>query len=301
MRIAAPLLLIATVGCDAPPAVFGDVLPDQRLLIDEAELVPVGATEASSSWATWLLDEARASNRRHVELVLLVEAITVLPSNYRDRGSEEAALWGPWIVDGSASQLWVERAGGDAYEWSIERQTVDADRVRFEDDAWQADLTGSIEAFGPNRTSGRLVVDVDEVGLGIIDSAADALGDEAAVPEVDDSADLGPVGRAALEYRLQRGGATFTTYGDVRGTVVPDSGGVTFDHVTGQGGTARATLDGNRNATVQWAAAGGGRADVVHNESGQTHSECWAADHKVVWSSDGTGDPNACAFAAAED
>ncbi|MEM6926811.1 MAG: hypothetical protein AAF602_07795 [Myxococcota bacterium] len=309
MLVTPGLAVLALVGCDAPPPVFADVLPDERLILREDEMLARGLPDEPAEWATWLLDEARAANRRHTELVLLIEAVSVLPANYRDRGEEDAVVWGPWIVDDNAERIWVEERG-DAYGWAIERQTVDPERVRFDDDAWIDLLTGTVTLSASGTpTGGELVLNVDEVGFGAIDAALEAFGDGTG-----DSASPGePSGDAALGWaglRYEQGidDITFTTVGDLGDArVVPDRGGVTFAPASGGGGTARATLSADRDGdgtpetievAVQWDRSGGGRADVTSEQGARswTEVECWAADHERTFLTGEMGEPADCAF-----
>ena len=295
MVVVGPIVL-ALAACDAPPAVFGDVLPDERLILREDELLPRGISDIPSEWATWVLQEAQATNRRHTELLLLLEAVTVLPANYRDRRNETAVVWGPWIVDDVAQRLWVEQ-GNPSYAWAIERQTVDPDRVRFDDEAWVQDLSGTIDVTGDGTSlGGAFVLDVDEVGLGVVDAALEAFG-EVPTGELPVSFDDGPVGRVALRYTANRDGAALTTWADLgENSTVPNDGGVTFVHEPAAGGTARAVVetdvDGDgtvepAEVVVQWAASGGGRADVTALQGGTTLVECWGADHAPTYRSSG--------------
>ncbi len=307
MLVGPGLVIFGLAACDLPPPEFGDVLPGQELILREDELIARGFPEDPSPWATWLLDEARAANRRHTELVLLVEAVTLLPANYRDRGSELAVAWGPWIVDDTAERLWVEDAGTEGYEWAIDRQTVDPDRVRFDDDAWIEDLTGSIQVADDEPIGGEFVLDVDEVGFGPVDDALEAFGDGSSTEpyedDVDEVVDEEPIGRVGLRYTTQPDGTIFTTFPELTGSTVPSSGGVTFAPRS-EGGVATATLDPARDdvpepleVTVQWASSGGGRADVRSVSTGATAVECWAPDHQVTFAS-GLGDEASCLFSA---
>jgi len=292
--------LSSMVGCEAPPVVFTDVLPDDRLILHEEELIPRGIPDEPSEWASWLLEEARATNRRHTELVLLIEAVTVLPARYRDRGEDDAVVWGPWIIDDEAERLWVEDRGG-RYAWTIERQTVDPDRVRFDDEAWTPDLLGEIGVSAEQPTGGEFVIDVDEVGFGVIGEAADVLDDATpgtAAPDVD----AAPIGRAALRYSNTRHGATLTTFSDLDEAVVavPETGGLTFAHEPGQGGTVSGTVRRETETVdvrVQWAADGGGRADWVGASGART--ECWGADHGRTFLTGGAGAEADCRFGPA--
>ncbi|MEN0067471.1 MAG: hypothetical protein AAGA48_35395 [Myxococcota bacterium] len=316
MRMVVALATLGLVACESPPPVFGDVLPDSRVVLPEEDLLPRGISKEPSEWATWLFEQANATNQRHVELLLLLEAISALPPNFRDDGDDQAVMWGPWIIDGIADQLWVEQQG-DRYAWGIERQEVDPDRVRFDDDAWTTELSGIIEVgSGDQPLGGELVFNADDVGLGAVDAAVEAFGiDQETLDALPIRIQTGPLGRVALTYAFQPEGVTLTTYDNVaNGAGVPQEGGLTFEP-TAAGGIATTTFQEDRDedgsletfdVVLQWDASGGGRADVTTTSADGTSIalvECWGADHGrqyVMAPAGSQGKPTDCLFSAPE-
>jgi len=295
--------LVALVACEVPPPVFADVLPDERLILHEEELVARGRAEESAEWAGWLLDEARAANRRHIELVLILKAVTMLPPNYESSDNDQAVVWGPWLIDDEAERVRVEDRG-DRYGWAIERQTVDPDRVRFNDDAWDPELEGEITSSSRVALSGSLWIDVDEVRFGAISDPSAILGEFDAGS--DSPVDADPVGRAGLRYATTEQGTTLTTFADLGGSTVPEEGGVTFASEPGQGGTAHASFEADRDddgrfeaieVRLQWSANGGGRADATID--GRVQVECWGPNHARTFLTGLAGTEDDCLFGPA--
>lgn len=309
--LAAALLL----ACEQPPETFAEVLPDEQLLLNETELYPSGLPDPPSEWAAWLLEQAQLTNLRHADLVLLVEAVTVLPPYHPNPRDLQTVVWGPWIIDSTAEQLRVEATSADRYTWVIETQEVDPKDVRFDDDAWLPELAGTIDVDPTGAPiGGEFTIDLDEVGFGIV---AEILGsvDESSNPETDDDlfAVEAPSGQAAVRYAYRGDELTLTTFPDLEDgtTTVPDDGGITFVATAGEGGTAEARFDEDRDGDgtpesysvfVQWMANQGGRADVIRTgPQGQTTTsvECWNADHARTWFTDGAaseGDRSTCTF-----
>jgi hypothetical protein len=298
MRTSLSLLaLSSTVGCATPADEFRDVLPDDRLVIDDGgfAMLARGAGEPSD-YATLTHDVIADLNGGIEDVIGLVELITTFPATWSGRDDE--ALWGPWEDDGTSGQLWVHGTKAEGYTWAIEI------RPTHDKGDWTPVLAGQVDSGATKDAStGRFAIDFTAI------ASAEA-GD-------------GELGALTTEYALRPDGAEATiALGEFSDDgSVPADGAVHYDHTKGQGGLMDLALEADvndpANGTLEvvivrsrWIGDGQGRADayLTGGDLGEltyTETDCWDSTQTTVFFENNfelltSGDPSSCVFADAQ-
>lgn len=294
----APLALALTAACELPTQELSPLLPDQRLLVEQNDATAQARTMGEPSLHAQTLSELTTQSNEGVGQILdLVQMITNFPASWiSPRGDE--VIWGPYIVEDVAAQLFIREQTDAAVSWGIQL------RPDGEED-WTDALLGTIEPGAtPELSTGTFTMDFSAASLLAI------------------AGDL--EGQVAVSYDLRAAGArTDIAFGGLTGTEgkVPVDGAVHFDYDRGVGGHMDATLsddvDGSGSSAEEtvalhsrWDDQGAGRTDALLTggdlgTDAHVESECWSAAHTVVFHSNtltgmSTGDETACAFAEAE-
>ena len=296
MRTLVALAPLALVACLPAADGYRDILPDDRLLIEEADLGALARSVGEKSeYAQLTRQITREINGGVGEVLALVDEISSYTPTWTDQ-AQDTALWGPWLEDGVHGQMWVQRAADDAYTWAIE--------IRPEgsaEDAWVPVLAGEVDAGATAlASSGRFVMDF---------TAIRANGGE------DDI-----TGEMAVEYGIREDGAAATVFfGDIsEDGAIPVDAGYHFEHEQGVGGQMDVVIEDDVSDPVngvletvllrsRWQTGAGGRADayVTGGDLGAltyTETECWSAGQSVVFHENNydlarEGDEADCVFA----
>lgn len=296
MRHAIHLLPLLLAACVTGPADrFREILPDDRLEIDEAAFDTLARSVGDDSAYYGLTrDLTREINGGVRDVLALVDEITAFQPSWTDGGTR--ALWGPWLDDGFHGQLWVLERADSSWEWAVEIRPEGSS-----EDAWAAVVAGEVDAGSTAlHSTGRFLVDFTGID-------AQGAGD-------------GETGAMWADYELLADGAIATVaFGDfAEGDAVPADAGYRYEHTRGEGGLMDLAWETNVDDTApetlelalvrsRWDAAGAGRADayVTGGDLGAltfAETECWDAVHDVVyfssnWSLEEVGDVEGCAFA----
>ena len=288
-------LSVMTAACEPEADPFLDVLPDERLLVeqnaDASQLMrSLGDPSHYAVLTANLIDE---SNAWIGEVLAMVDAITDFPPTFAD-DSQSTVLWGPWLDNGTYGQLWVQEQDDGSYVWAIEVRPEDS-----ADDAWTPVLGGEVDAGATDTAStGRFGIDLTAI------SAADG-GDT--------------TGQLAVDYALRESGATTTVYvGELsEGDAIPADAATHFDYDEGVGGTMDVIIhadvsepsNGSEETAIirtRWTADGEGRGDayLTGGDLGgltYTETECWGGSQGVVFYQNNfllemEGEESACVF-----
>jgi hypothetical protein len=291
------LPLALTFGaCTGPADEFRNVLPDDRLVIDESGFSTLARGAGEPSDYAHLTHELISELNTGIENVLrLVDTITSFPATWT--GRDDRALWGPWEDDGLQGQLWVHGTQADGYTWAIEVRPADGT------DAWTPILAGVVDAGSDAETSsGHFAIDftaVDDLGAGD-----------------------GETGALTTLYTLRPDGAEATVaLGEFsEDGSIPADAAVHYDHTRGGGGFMDLALEvdasdpanGSLETAIvrsRWTDTGAGRADayLTGGDLGPltyTETDCWDEAQTTVYLMNNfelsnEGDPALCAFADA--
>ena len=295
MRTLIALAPLTLAACLPPAGSYGDILPDDRLLIDEADVSELARSVGDRSEYAQLTREITGEINGGIGEVLgLVDEISSYPPTWADE-DQDTALWGPWLDDGIHGQMWVQRHADDAYTWAIE--------IRPEgsaEDAWVPVLAGEVDPGATDLASrGRFYMDFT------------AIRDNGGEDDI--------TGEMAVDYEILETGAAATVYfGDIsEDGAIPADGGYYFEHERGVGGMMDVAVESDvsdpANGVLEtvilrsrWAGGSGGRTDayVTGGDLGAltyTETECWDAGHGVVFHENNyeltrEGDEADCAF-----
>jgi len=286
-----PLALLG--ACTRPADEFRNVLPDDRLVIDEAGFSSLARGAGDPSDYALLTHGVITDLNTGIEDVLrLVDAITSFPATWS--GDDDQALWGPWEDDGIQGQLWVHGTEAEGYTWAIEVRPAEGD------EDWTPILAGVVDAGSNAETSsGHFAIDftaVDGVGAGD-----------------------GETGALTTVYTLRPDGAEATVaLGEYsEDGSVPADAAVHYDHTQGAGGFMDLALEvdasdpanGSLETAIvrsRWTETGAGRADayLTGGDLGPltyTETDCWDDAQITVYLMNNfelltEGDPSLCAF-----
>ena len=293
-----PAAIAAVCLCACTPASdLGQILPDDRLLIDEGELSGLARSVGEpSEFYQMTYDTTSEVNSGINDVLSMVEMITSFDPSWSNP-EQDTALWGPWLDDGFHGQLWVTESS-DGYAWAVELRPEGTS-----EDEWTAVVAGAVDPGASEASStGSFVLDftaIEQMGAGD-----------------------GVVGAMAVEYDLFEAGAEATVFfGDIsEDGSIPQDAGLHYSHEAGQGGQMDLAITEDvsdpANGVLEllvirsrWISDGSGRADALVTEGDLgaltfTATECWDASHSVVFEENNydfvrDGDEDLCAFSEA--
>lgn len=270
----APLLF--TAACELPSQEWSPLLPDDRLLVQQDSAAGSARSMGEpSEYAATLAELTSQANQGVGEVLELVGMITTLPASHIDSHAK-LAVWGPFLIDGTAIQLTIQEDADAAITWGVQVRPSD------EGAAWLDALAGHIDPGATEDGSvGHFAMD-----FGVAEVLE--LGDDLA-------------GEVEVAYTLRRAGATTDiTFDGLSETVtVPVDGTIHFDYDRDQGGEMLATLaddvDGSPSDVpetvalrARWDERGAGRTDALlsggdFGDDEHTESECWSTVRTVVY------------------
>lgn len=291
-------LLVTTAACELPTQQWSPLLPDDRLLVvsEDDATRQARALGEPSEYAQTLADVTDQANQGIGEVLELVQTITTLPPSYVDSRAS-LAVWGPFIIDGTAVQLTIQEQPDTSLRWGVQ--------VRSQEEAspWIDALVGHVDAGATAETS---------TGHFSMDFAA------AEVLELGE--DLS--GQVEVQYSARNAGATtdITFAGLGETATVPIQGTIHFDHDRGVGGEMITTLEDDVDGSAseepetvslraRWDAQGAGRTDATltggdFGTEQHAESECWSPVRTVVYYTNtfqgvSDGDEEQCTFVGA--
>ena len=150
--------------------------------------------------------------------------MTMLPPSSQEKDGRDQ--WGPFIVDGTAGQLFIEPAQGGGYDWGFEIRPWED-----EDAPWTIALEGEIDAGAtPDASSGRFGMDLAALAPFGLDFEAE--------------------GAFEMAYAMEPNGASATVWvEDIPETDLVVHGGIYFEHTIGESGLLEATTEENAAET----------------------------------------------------
>jgi hypothetical protein len=293
------LCLLSLAACTAGPGSdYGDVLPDDRLLITlpSDQGAARSAAGERSEYYTLTADVTHDINTLIGDVLAGIGGITEFEPTWLDENAD-TALWGPWEDDGVNGRLWIQRHDDGSHTWAL-----DAKSSADGDDAYLPVFAGEVHAGGDSlSSSGRFAIDFSAIyavnptgddiqgGFYVEYGIDGAVVNSTAVFE-DFAEDGGPAADAAYVYAQDEAGGSMdlAIVADATGNTVPET------HLV----------------RTRWQSDGQGRADVYLTDGDlgplvYTATECWADDQSVVFFEENyglttSGDLGMCVFGEPE-